>query len=313
MTIVIINGIVCMMLESFKVRGFRGFATEARLEISEQGCTYVRGRVGSGKTDMCLALMDLHRTLADIPERSCLVPDVGFLNGHEGTDHAEFTYVFRDGDSEVCYSYSRVDPLTMVRESLLVNGDMVFLRDGEGGQSDFSNLPEQVVAGPGLRSIGNGPFSVLRFLDRNTLYARDTPIRSLCGFAEGMRYHHPGTSDDWERAIVRNGLTEGFRLFLEEVTGTVLDLVPIDLGIMPPSLAVRISETLLPFKPVASEGTKALAQLYSDMHRGAEAGLLCVDGLDSFLDDESLRLVLSRLSESNIPQTVVTQRTGSVY
>ena len=66
MTIVIINGIVCMILESFKVRGFRGFATETRLEVSEQGCTYVRGRVGSGKTDMCLALMDLHRTLADI-------------------------------------------------------------------------------------------------------------------------------------------------------------------------------------------------------------------------------------------------------
>ena len=240
------------------------------------------------------------------------MPDVGFLNGHTGTDPAEFTYVFRDGGSEVCYSYSRVDPLTMVRESLLVDGDMVFLRDGLDGCSDFSSLPEQIVAGPGLRSIGNGPFSVLRFLDRNTLYARDTPIRSLCRFAEGMRYHRPGATEDWVRVIVRKGLTEEFRLFLEEVTGTVLDLVPIDLGIMPPSLAVRTSETLLPFNAVASEGTKALAQLYSNIHRKADAGLLCVDGLDSYLDDESLGLVLNWLSESDIPQIVVTLRTGSV-
>ncbi len=326
---------VIVMLERFAVENYRGFAGRVELDLSkvrsyafnpecvEDGLArkcMIIGKNGCGKTNLGLALFDIVSVLTDLHADACKKDAFGFLNGDSDLPHATFSYVFRDGPTTIEYEYSKESPDTIVSESMRVNGEVLFSRNGD--DCDLSGL-----AGIGSENLhvgfGDGPLSVLRYIANSTVQPEKSPVRAVMDFVNGMLYIRSDqggdasigmtmASESASGYIVRNGLVGEFQDVLRDMAGLDIVLDVFDPGCAPPALVIRTKNKVLDFERTASSGIRMLTHHFYWMKHLDNATLLFLDGFDSHYHYRLAEEVMQRISERQSVQCIFTSHSTSL-
>ena len=273
-----------MMLRGFAVTNFRGFRDRMELDLGavrnygfNTGCirdglmntALLVGNNACGKTNLGLAIFDIVATLTDKTTISEQSDRGAFLNGDSAKPHATFEYEFRSDIGTIRYVYSKTAPDSIVYERLDVDGDNIFLRDGDG--SDWTGLKE-IGAGNLRMDVPDGRLAMLRYIANNTVQSEDSPVALVMDFAEHMLYLGSIREDACigmaegseypEGYIVRNRLTADFQRFLKDMADVDVDLGTVKAEGIGELLVQRTGNRPIVFNSVSSSGTKSLMLLY---------------------------------------------------
>ena len=304
------------MLKRFAVENYRGFRDSVEMDLSKvrnysfhSECIkgglvnkcMILGRNGCGKTNFALALFDIVSVLTDFRSDIGQKDASGFLNGDSDAPYATFSYVFNFGKGDVEYEYRKSSPDVIVSERLSVGGDTVFLREGQN--ADYSGLGEY-GAGDLRIDIRNGALSVLRYVANNTCQQDGSSISAIMDFVKGMLYvrsteegdKHIGLTYGTESPqdyIVRNGLVDDFRRFLNEMAGSDLDLSTTAAIGCPQRLVIRTKNKMLDFEDSVSCGTRVLMLHYYWMKHLNDVTFMYLDGFDAYYHFELAERVLT--------------------
>lgn len=273
----------------------------------------VVGRNGTGKTNLGLALFDIVPTVTDNPADRRQSDARTFLNGDSMKGYATFEYVFRNGSDTLRYEYRKTRPDTIVYERLDVNGEMYFCRDG--GRSDYTRLKRECA--PDLRiRIGNGPLSVLRYVNSNTDQARGSPVSFIADFANRMLYFRsdtegntfigPGRSETIPEYIAENGLEDDFAEKLSELGNIKVDISAVRNPDIPGFLVQQFGRARLDFASIASSGTRAFMLFYYWSRKFGEISFLYMDEFDAYYHFGMALNVLRYVASDGRFQTVFT-------
>ena len=323
-----------MMLKGFAVTNFRGFKDRMELDLGavrnygfNTGCirdnlintALVVGTNACGKTNLGLAIFDIVATLTDrgtIPEQS----DRGaFLNGDSAEPFATFEYEFRSDIGTIRYVYSKTAPDSIVYERLDVDGDNIFLRDGDG--SDWTGLKE--IGAGGLRTdVPDGRLAMLRYIANNTVQSEDSPVALVMDFAEHMLYFRFLQENAYigivkgveslEEYIIRNGLIADFQRFLKDMADVEVELGTVKADGIGELLVQRTKNRPIVFNSVSSSGTKSLMLLYCWMRRFGDVRFLFMDDFDASLHYRTAEKLLGCLVDRDDVQAVFTTQNTSL-
>ena len=323
-----------MMLRGFAVTNFRGFRDRTELDLGavrnygfNAGCirdglintALVIGNNACGKTNLGLALFDIVATLTDkstIPEQR----DRGaFLNGDSSEPHATFEYEFLSDIGTIRYVYSKTAPDIIAYERLDVDGDNIFLRDGDG--SDWTGL-KRIGAGDLRTDVPDGRLAMLRYIANNTVQPEDSPVALVMDFAEHMLYLGSlrenaciGIDEGYESPegyIVRNGLTADFQRFLKDMADVDVELGSVRAEGIGELLVQRTRNRPIVFNSVSSGGTRSLMMLYYWMRRFGDVRFLFMDDFDASLHYRTAERVLRYVVDRDDVQAVLTTQNTSL-
>lgn len=310
---------VTAMLKRFAVENYRRFAGRVELDLSKvrnyafhseyiQGdlvskCMMI-GKNGCGKTNFGLALFDIVSVLTDFQTDINQKDAFGFLNGDSDLPYATFVYAFKFGQMEIEYEYRKTTPDTIVFESMHVDGNLIFSRNGD--EYDLSGLDG--IGAENLRvSMGDGSLSLLRYIANNTDQPKGSPIRAVMEFVNGMLYvrsvqdgnRYIGLtrgSEPIQDYIVRNGFTDDFHNVLKEMAGLDVDLGVLKMEGAPQRLVQKTKNKMLDFDQVSSSGTKLLMLHYYWMKHLDDVTFLYLDEFDAYYHYELAENVMLKIS-----------------
>lgn len=323
------------MLQKFAVEGYRGFKDRVELDLSKvrnysfhteyiqnglvSKCMMV-GRNGCGKTNFGLALFDIVCVLTDYQTEGKQKDAFGFLNGDSESPYAIFTYVFKQDDRQTEYEYRKTTPDTIVYERLSIDGETIFVRNGDS--SDYTGLKAHHA--DGLRiDIRDGPLSVLRFIANNTDQPEDSSISRIMRFVKGMLYvrstqdgnRYIGLTRGSEQIsdyVIRNGLVNDFRNTLEEMAELNLDLGVVGGNGVPDRLVIKTRNKLLDFDHSASSGTRMLMLHYYWMKHIQDVTFMYLDEFDAYYHHELAEKILLGISGNKNFQCIFTSHNTSL-
>ena len=310
------------MLRKFSVTNFMNFRKTVCIDLTDvRGYGFnthcirnglvdkaiIIGRNGSGKTNLSLALSDIARILTDGPINIRLLDPSLYEKGSP----AAFVFEFQQGERIIRYEYSRSDPETIVYESLHLNGELAFVRDGEA--VDCSNLGRH-----GLRILDtdftDARYSVLGSI-RSEGPDADSPIAFMEDFVYRMVFVRTDAPEyeTTEQYILSYGLVEDFQGFLKDTAGLDMRLEAVRPDGTYGTLAQRIGDRLLYFGKTASSGTKALMTYYRLKHLYGGMSFLYMDCPETFLHHEAAeKIVRDVVSQGTFQALISTRDTGLV-
>ncbi|MCF0223235.1 MAG: ATP-binding protein, partial [Fibrobacter sp.] len=262
------------MLSKFAVTNYRGFAQRIELDLSNPGkydfnahaikngvvkSAIVYGSNGSGKSNLGFAVFDIVHHLTLKNKQNDYGKNFTFA-GCKG-EPAKFEYYFIFNSQVVVYTYSKNSSAQLVEESLSVDGEMWFHRNGglELNEALFpvSNEMKEKWKNPANNTsfvsflLGTFPFeenSVLvkmqNFVD-SMLFFRNLEERSYIGFDVG--------NAAIEKFIIENNLVQDFSKFLKDVSGQCFDFATPSAG--DEILQCNVNGASIPFSYVRSTGT----------------------------------------------------------
>lgn len=285
------------MLTRFEVEGFRNFSRRYVLDLSdvrdyrfnseaiEDGvvsCGLMYGRNAVGKTNFGNALLDISTNVG----RNVLYDnEANYLCASSDAKEASFRYCFRFDEDEIDYRYTKTGVHEYVKESLAVNGELVF---------DYSHA-EGALTGGNLALAGaqhlNWEFkapqiSIVSYICNNTPLNLSTPTFKLYRFARSMN----GIADTWMTnrsfveyladKVIKENLVEQLQDFLQDF-GVDEELVARETPSGDQALYFA-KQRLIPFAQNCSSGTVALLRLFNYFHSTTAPSLLFVDEFDAF-------------------------------
>lgn len=191
------------MLKRFEVQGYRNFGHTVVLDLSDtrdyqfnrsaltEGtpplvkCGLVYGKNAVGKTNLGRALFDIKSNInaaTGYPSRTD-----SYLNATVGAPVAVFRYWFRFNENEVLYEYEKTDLKKFARESMTVNGSLVYEYDYEEKRMEEENL--DAIGAKSLNwEFFKGEMSVLNYVCNNTPIASLGPVGSLYAYVKNMAF-----------------------------------------------------------------------------------------------------------------------------
>lgn len=309
------------MLKRFIVTNFKNFGNRTELildtpsnyefheEIVENNCItkcMFYGKNGSGKSNLALALFDIVLHLTD--KERAFDKYNWYLNLSGDKACAEFEYLFQFGDDEVSYHYRKSGPLSLLNETLIINGEEVVQYDFIK-QEGFTKLKgsETLQLNTGLQ-IGINGLSRVKYIKSNAILEDNEINKAFAGFIDFVdrmlmfysldsnRYQgfSLGVSSYTLGIIEANRIRE-FQEFLHQ-QGVDYDLVAMDFN-GSNDLFCRFPKQAVRFVDIASTGTKSLALFYYWYISMEQASLVFIDEYDAFyhfeLAQELVRLVRS--------------------
>ncbi len=167
------------MLKKFRVRNFKNFKDWFELDLSDmknyefnQQCVengivstaVIYGPNGCGKSNLRLALFDIHTHLTDykIIEKY----KSNYKNAFLEDEHVEFTYLFQFGKHEVEYSYGKTSVEKFSYETLKADGEILVALKRENGNKAIVNL----MGAENLnRDMKDSDISVIKYVKNNTV------------------------------------------------------------------------------------------------------------------------------------------------
>lgn len=317
------------MLKRFSVENYKNFQEKVELafdsardygfnlECVRDGLlnkVLVVGKNGCGKTNLGLALFDIVYTLTNKMSHPMQTDVPSFINGDSNMGYATFVYEFKFGESVFRYEYRKTAPMMIIYESLVADGQTVFVRDGT--RTDTSGL-SRYGAGSLSIGIGDGPLSVLRYIFSNTPQKDDSPISRIMRFVEGMLYFrsdHAGNmfiglhqnAELLSQYIIDNGLVRDFARSLKKAGGLDVDLEVVRNNGMPGILVQRFRKNKLLFDNVASSGAKTYMLYYYWYKHFKDVTFLYMDEFDAYYHFEMAKNVMRSVISMTDIQTVFT-------
>lgn len=325
---------LAIMLRRFSVSGMRGFAHEVSLDLSVKrdykfGADNIKsgiitnalliGKNASGKSSLGDALMDI---------KNCFLGQVSgtlasasgealFLNADCGRGTALFEYEFELGDRLLAYSYEKTDPLSLVHECLLLDGECVFDYDASAGRLLGGDL--SLVGAENVNvEFANPASSLAAFLCANAPTAKLGALADFRRFVSGMNLIRldgrplqlARFDDDIER-VIKHDCVDRLEVFLHGF-GIDCDLVVLEGADGVKRLFFNHSMRMIPFADGCSSGTRTLVRLFSELELGRAVSLVFIDEFDAYCHFEVADALLRYFSSKGDCQTVCTTHNTSL-
>ncbi len=290
------------MLIKFSVKGFRNFDQKIELDLTKvhdfdfnsfaikdgvikNGIIF--GMNGSGKSNLGMAIFDIVQHLA--PGQKNLFFHSNYTYASSKSFLVTFEYTFNFDGQIVEYTYSKDSNCNLQEEKLLVDGKKVFSRMKEAFEIDENLFPMTDNTKEKLKKNENR-ISVINFLVASFPLNKSNCLMKMKHFVSSMLWFHCinridffGSEtrwDDIDEYIIQNNLVEEFADFLKEVSGQNFDFIKYDKG--EKILYVKIKDSKMVFKEIASDGTRSLLHLFYWIKKLNEASFVFIDAFDSF-------------------------------
>ena len=317
------------MLRRFAVKNYKNFQERTEIDFTavhnysfnthcikdgKLNKVILLGRNGSGKTNLGLAIFDIVMTLTDNSVNKRQVDQGSYLNGYSNEKEAVFEYEFQQGDRILKYAYCKSDPRTITQERLEIDGRLIFSRQNENG--DYSGLSEY-GAGELRMNMANGPLSVVRYVNANTIQDPDSPIAFIMDFASHMLYFKSdiegnafigfGKGELIYDYIINNGLVEDFQKMLKEYAEVDAKLGIVRIPGAPGMFVQEFNkDRKLIFDTIASTGTSVFALFYYWYKHLGDIKFLYMDEFDAYYHYEMSEKIVRLVSGMEGFQTVFT-------
>ncbi len=314
------------MLIKFEVENYAGFKERFSFDLtSAKRYNYnqymvnkktimkslVYGPNASGKTSLCMALLDITYHVVD-KEKFFISNDL-YLNVGNNANKATFIYTFKFGNDVVKYEYAKSTQTTLIYERLFLNGDLIL----EYNFYDYAHNINKILEAATL-NLNNLPqqISVIKYIYNNTILPEKSPISKLVDYVSRMLlFKNVGNnmyigfsngSESLSSIIIRNNKVDDFKQFLTK-QGIHYNLVSYTgvNGIQ--NLGVQFDNgKITSFDKIASSGTKTIWLFYCWMLQFSNLSLLVYDEFDTYLHYSTAQAVLSIINGFSNMQTVVT-------
>lgn len=315
------------MLNKFAVTNFKNFESTAIFNLGQvanyefnreaikdncisKGIIY--GINGSGKSNLALALFDIVLHLTD--KERALDRYIPYLNLNSKKPIAEFEYWFMFDGIEIDYRYGKTEPLTLVYESLSINGQEMInydysLRKGytklEGAENLqlTSSLVTEADKLSRVKYIKSN--AILRDNPENRAFiAFTTFIDNMLMFYSLTQNRYQGFAvgpDSYTQGIIREGKLKEFEGFLR---GQGIDYNLIEIVVNgQKEIFCKFEASAVPFVTVASTGTNSLALFYYWYLKMSKASFVYIDEYDAFYHFELAQEIVRLLK--TLPDTQV--------
>lgn len=324
------------MLKKFTVENFKNFNESLTIDFDNVGGYHfntscickdkyigkmlIYGRNGTGKTNLCDAIIDIAISPSNIFRNELS----SFLNADSENDLAKFSYVFQFGDNELEYTYYKNSISEYCYEKMILNDVEVFNFDYINKSFIYDNLnvisSETIIVNRFLENKKNviiddvendNPISFLRWLFGNSAFPNDSPILELRSFISRMRTCSISSlSRVWKysRDVFYESLLDKSNLnkletFLNDM-GVECKLVSKKLPDGQVELYFKYKK-LVPFFETASSGTKVLFNLYRRLIISMQNMTFCyIDEFDAFFHYEMSERFLNYFKE-NFPESQI--------
>lgn len=323
------------MLKKFSVSNFKCFETELLFDLAtcdtydfNPSCIksgvvnncMVYGHNGCGKSNLGLAVFDIIGHLTD--KHKDLWRYQNYLNAYSSDTAACFTYEFLLDGSLVRYEYKKSDYLSILSETLWINGKEVVTFDRANGNSLFTTT----LKGTEMlnKSIEDAGLSVLKYIKNNTVLASNDENNAFLrfySFVESMLFFRsledrtylgqdaeiksPITTE-----IIKRNKVQEFEDFLNEIhVRCKLAVVETLNG---RDLAFDYGKKKLLFTSVMSTGTSAVMLFFYwyMLVQEAKVSFVFIDEFDAFYHHDLSKLVVKKLMQAGIQFVVTTHNTS---
>ena len=309
------------MLKRFSVINFKNFGHRVVFELDrpsnyefndvvvQNGCIskgIIYGINGSGKSNLALAIFDIILHLTD--KEKAIDKYALYLNLSSSKPIAEFEYVFAFDGIEVIYKYGKKDAMTLVYETLIIDGTEVVSYDFNTQKGYTILKGAETLQLTSELQTGAEKLSRVKFIKSNAILENNETNRAFVSFTsfvdnmlmfyslDSNRYQGLSIgADSYTQGIIRHGKLKEFEKFLQEQR-IDYHLVALDVnGIN--ELFCQFPRQTVPFTMVASTGTRSLALFYYWYTVMSKASLVFIDEYDAFyhfeLSQELVKLVRS--------------------
>lgn len=319
------------MLTKFAVTNYRGFKdriewdlshssnysfnTEAVLDgIVKNGIIY--GPNGAGKSNFGLAIFDIANHLSHKWKKPDYYLNYACATGHNAP--VEFEYTFSLGGHTLLYKYSKMASELkgdIVREQLTIDGNDVLLKDNTTLEiSDEFSLSAMAIQN--LKDSANN-ISIVNYLLSSVPLPKGHALLLLQDFVENMLFFRSLDNREFiglkeggsnvEGYIIKNKLTADFATYLKEVSDQKFDFASNTQN--DNTLYCIIGGVKMPFRWVASTGTKNLELQYYWLKETSNASFVFIDEFDAFYHHELSYKITKRLFEGKNQVFVTTHDT----
>lgn len=324
------------MLTFFSVEGYKNFGKRLSFDLSDVRdyrfnaeavsdaaiqCGLVYGRNASGKTNLGRAIMDVCDNLrsSDYVLRSMDDPTgVSYLNADAGKSVAKFLYRFKLAGSDIEYAYEKIARFELVKESLKVDGVVVFDYDHPDATMIDENMGD--FGGKSLNwEFADNIGSVFAYLCNNVVPDDLGPLKDLYVFIRGMRMLNSGVSvyplgsvRGIVSRVIQRGQVEELEAFLRRF-GIDEHLVTRETPDGDQALYFQ-HDRLIPFVSNCSSGTAALLRFFGLSQGGLRRpSLYFIDEFDAFYHYDLAEEVIDFLKNEVDSQVICTTHNTDLF
>lgn len=321
------------MLISFKVKNFRSFKDEIKLDFTQKHdykfndlCVkdgllskcIIYGPNASGKSNLGLALFDIVPLLTDKHIEDILMDGMSYINADGKNDYAEFEYCFKYKEDIITYSYKKYSPTVLLYEELYVNDKKVFSYDFDSKIQHLENM-ELINAETLNFDYYENNLALLRYIANNTIQNDDSIVKFLMNFVSHMLWFRSLQSNGYiglqtggtnlSEWIIENGYVNEFSKFLYDMAGINVDLISAEQIFQNQQSKILLEKhkkAPLLFDRVASTGTRALQLLFFWTKSFDQVSLLFMDEFDAFYHYDLARNIVKYIIELDNVQAIFT-------
>ena len=315
------------MLRKFEVKNFMGFKEnfcfdlttnkkyEENQEMVEKGTVkkaLIFGENGSGKSNLCSAIMDI--TFHIVDKEKLIIPNIAYLNADNRENRATFKYHFLFGKKRVVYEYAKSSCLELCFEKLYINEEQVL-------EYNYFDDTHNFIKIPGTENLNKihlpQHLSMIKYIFGNTVQKDDSIVKQLVEFVNGMLYfkslldgnRYMGYKlgpDDMSSIILRKNKLLDFQNFLKDM-GIHYNLVVVPTANGMQTIGVRFAsgKTIELFQ-IASSGTKTLWLFYCWLLEFENLKMLVIDEFDAYYHYDLSEKILKLVNKFTNLQSVIT-------
>ena len=324
-----------MKLARFTVCGFRNFKDPVTIDFTSvrdykfnTECVNngvltkfgIYGANGSGKSNLGIALFNIVPLLTDKFIDPEIVNNNNFLNLDKKTDHASFSYEFKNKDENYVFEYLKAADNSLIKEKLTVNNKVIYNYDYI--KNEFSALNTEDIINETLNyEYLNGKLSLLRYIANNSTQKENSPIKAIMDFVSHMLWFRSIRQnafigfdnsitflEDW---IIKNGLIKNFNDFLVKICNLDVELSTASLPDSRQIIVENHKNGKLIFNQTYSSGTSAAELFYFWMKKFNDVSLVFMDEFDAYYHHElALKIVEILKSYTNMQAIFTTHNTA---
>jgi AAA15 family ATPase/GTPase len=327
------------MLKSLTVSNFKAFEKPVTIDFSATGnyefnteavkdgivkTAIMYGKNASGKSSLGLALFDIVANLTDnfVNPRNYDI----YQNALNMQKPVEFEFHFSFNDIEVIYKYQKLNIVTIVAETLIINGNTVINYNKLQKDSGlYINLKGAENLNVDLRMM---QISAVKLVKNNCVLEsnpENEAFINLCTFVNKMLLFWSLDNKDFigyssapgvniVEKIVKNNHFEDLKAFFREA-GFSEELVHSN-HTGREQLYIKYDRTLLDFTTAGSTGMRSLLLVYywlEDIRKLEKCpSFVCIDEFDAFYHFELAYFVVEKLKASNC-QVLLTTHNTSIF
>ena len=317
------------MIKRFSVSSFKNFRDTVTIDFSSTrdydfnkhliknglvNKALLYGKNGCGKSNLGFAIMDIANHLTDNQRNPAHY--LFSLNGDCVSNEMVFRYEFLFGKDEVTYEYSKNEQMALLRESIHVNGKLVFSYNYKTNKMDSSLEEISAINREVLRHRNMANSVIKTIYGFSSLLPEDSPIKRIYEFANRMLwfrsvgwYEFMGVTNVIENVEQYIATTPGklseFESFLSE-NGLHFKLEAIS-DVAGKRIYVSFQNQKYPFFSIASTGTRSLCLFFYWMdHMKGKLRFLYLDEFDAYYHLNLSQGILKRVNDDPSYQSVIT-------